>query len=57
MIIPTVREVTLYCVNCKSEEKYFMTNQEIFDKTTTQSYCDNCQKTTKKIHNLTKGGR
>ena len=49
MITPTVREVTLYCVICKSEDKYFMTNKEIFDKTTTEAYCNNCKKTTKKI--------
>ena len=50
MIIPTVREVILHCENCKLEDKYFMTNKEIFDKITTQSYCNNCQKTTRKIH-------
>ena len=48
MIEPTVREVILYCENCQSEDKYFMTNKEIFDKTTTQSYCNNCKRTTKK---------
>lgn len=50
MIIPTVREVILYCENCKLEDKYFMTNKEIFDKITTQAYCNNYQKTTRKIH-------
>ncbi len=51
MIIPTVRKVILHCENCQKEDKYFMTNQEIFDKTTTQAYCSNCHKTTRKIHN------
>jgi len=51
MIIPTVRVVTLHCENCKLEDKYFMTNKEIFDRVTTQSYCNKCQKTTRKIHN------
>ena len=45
---PTIREVILNCVSCKKEDKYFMTNQEIFTKTSTLAHCDNCQKTTRR---------
>lgn len=47
---PDVREVKLYCVGCKKEEKFFMINKEIFAKTKVMSYCSVCQKTTDKIH-------
>ena len=51
-ITPTVREIKLYCVSCKKEERFFMTNKEISDKTKIMAYCSICQKTTDKIHKL-----
>ncbi len=48
-IIPTARQVTLYCEVCGLEDKYYMTNIEIYKKTPTTTYCSNCGKVTKKV--------
>lgn len=48
-IIPTARQVTLYCEVCGLEDKYYMTNVEIYRKTTTTAHCSNCGKVTKKV--------
>lgn len=44
---PPNRKIKLYCVKCKSSTEYFMTNQEIFNKTKTEQFCKVCNKITK----------
>ncbi len=47
--IETVREISMYCIKCSVKVKYFMTNKEIFNKTTIQQHCKNCKEITKYV--------
>ena len=48
-IKPSTMQVILYCEVCGLEDKYYMTNSEIYKKTTTIAHCSNCHRATKKV--------
>lgn len=48
---PSVRPHTLYCIDCKSPQIFFMTNEELWNFNSPLAMCD-CGKITKFIKKL-----
>ncbi len=43
---PSTKRVMMYCENCNCQDKHFMTNKQIYEKSERMVWCDVCDKIT-----------